>query len=106
MAYTVKNGYPGLAKFIGPNFDQGLGIFRQFAELNAQKLVYMQAEILCLEQELKFLTERDERGPDPTAKRFARSVWEMRRVGNSVQWAKILEIRDKLNDYSKLSYSP
>jgi hypothetical protein len=42
---TIQNGYPGLARVMGPNYDQGLGIFRQFAELNARNLLYMQADI-------------------------------------------------------------
>lgn len=98
---NVQNGYPGLAKLIGPNFDQGLGIFRQFAELNARNLLYMQAEILCLQQELDLLTYTDEHGPDLSAQTFSRNVRNMRDVNNE-QWAKILEIRIKLDGYSTL----
>jgi len=96
----IQNGYPGLAKFIGQDLDQGLGIFKQFAELNARNLLYMQAELLCLEQELDVITYVDERGTDPSTKNFARSVWEMRKPPNRPQWDKVLEIRRKLKDYS------
>jgi len=96
----IQNGYPGLAKFMGGNLDQGLGIFKQFAELNTRSLLYMQAELLCLQQELDVITHVDEHGTDPSTKNFARSVWEMKRPPNKPQWEKVLEIRRKLKDYS------
>ncbi|KAI4708305.1 hypothetical protein J4E89_006927 [Alternaria sp. Ai002NY15] len=98
----IQNGYPGLAKFIGHDLDQGLGIFKQFAELNARNLLYMQAELLCLEQELDVITYVDEHGTDLTTKNFARSVWEMKKPPNRPQWNKVLEIRRKLKDYSMI----
>jgi hypothetical protein len=98
----VQDGYPGLAKFVGQNLDQGLGIFKQFAELNTRNLLYMQAELLCLEQELEVITYVDEHGPDPSPKNFARSVWEMRKPSNRRQWEKVLEIRKKLQEYSMI----
>jgi len=96
----IQNGYPGLAKFIGQDLDQGLGIFKQFSQLNARNLLYMQAELLCLEQELDVITHVDEHGTDPSTKNFARSVWEMRKPAIRPQWEKVLEIRGKLKDYS------
>ncbi|KAI4947654.1 hypothetical protein J4E91_006476 [Alternaria rosae] len=95
----IQNGYPGLAKFIGQDLDQGLGIFKKFSELNARNLLYMQAELLCLEQELDVITYVDEHGTDPSTKNYARSVWEMRKSPNQHQWEKVLEIRGKLKDY-------
>jgi hypothetical protein len=102
----VRNGYPGLAEFMGPQFDQGVGFFRQFAEANARNLLYMQAEILCLERELAAEAHMDENGPDSVRQKFARNVFEMRRSGDSRQWAKILEIREKLDAYSTSNHSP
>jgi len=96
----IQDGYPGLAKFIGQDLDQGLGIFKKFAELNARSLLYMQAELLCLEQELDVITYVDEHGTDASTKNFARSVWEMKKPPNKPQWEKVLEIRRKLKDYS------
>ena len=106
MLEHVQDGYPGLAKLMGPNFDQGFGMFRKFTELNARNLLYMQAEMLCLEQELDMLTYVDKHGPDLNAKAFVRSVWEMRKVLGSAQWSKILELRGKLNSYSMCSCLP
>ncbi|CAN9453960.1 unnamed protein product [Alternaria alternata] len=96
----IQNGYPGFAKLMGQDFNEGSGIFKQFAELNARNLLYMQAELLCLEQELDAITHMDENGNDPTTKNFARSVSEMRKASNSSQWDKILEIRKKLREYN------
>ena len=96
----IQDGYPGLTKFMGQNLDQGLGVFKQFAELNTRSLLYMQAELLCLQQELDVITYVDEHGTDPTTKNFARSVWEMKKPPNRPQWDKVLEIRAKLKDYS------
>ncbi|KAF2029412.1 hypothetical protein EK21DRAFT_112967 [Setomelanomma holmii] len=97
---TIQNGYPGLAKLIGPNVDHGLGIFRQFAEFNARNLLYMQAELLCLQKELALLTYTDHNGPDPKPNTFAHSVWNMRETPTCPQWAKVLEIREKLRAYN------
>ncbi|KAH6839217.1 hypothetical protein B0T12DRAFT_490380 [Alternaria alternata] len=52
------------------------------------------------EQELEAITYADENGNDPTTKRFARNVGEMRKASNSPQWDKILEIRKKLRQYN------
>jgi hypothetical protein len=98
---TIQNGYSGLARVMGPNYDQGLDIFRQFAELNARNLLYMQAEIICLWKELDGLTHIDEKGPNLEPQKFARNVWAMRAARPNAQWDKILEIREKLSTYSK-----
>jgi len=109
MLDTVQNGYPGLARLIGPNIDQGLGIFREFAELNAKNLLYMQAEIICLQKELDVETYKDEYGPDAIANSFSRSVQDMRQSTTSKdrgQWKKVLEIRDRLSAYSTFLIHP
>ncbi|CAN9150506.1 unnamed protein product [Alternaria sp. RS040] len=96
----IQNGYPGLAKLLAQDLNEWSGIFKQFAELNVRNLLYMQAELLCLEQELEAITHVDENGNDPTTKNFARSVWEMKKAPDSPQWDKILEIRKKLREYN------
>lgn len=98
----IQDGCPGLARLMGQDLDAdgGSGMFKQFAELNMRNLLYMQAELLCLEQELEAITYADENGNDPTTKKFARNVGEMRKASNSSQWDKILEIRKKLRQYS------
>lgn len=96
---NIHNGYPGLARLMGPNFDEGFGIFKKFSKLNACNLLYMQAELVGLEQELDAVTDLDD--TDPTTITFARNVWNMRKADYSDQWAKILEIRHKLQIYSR-----
>ncbi|KAJ4320157.1 hypothetical protein N0V94_003518 [Neodidymelliopsis sp. IMI 364377] len=96
---TIQDGYPGLARLMGPNFDQGFGIFKKFSQLNAQNLLYMQAELLGLEHELNITTHFDDK--EAATMTFARSVWDMRRAEYSTQWAKILEIREKLQVYNR-----
>ncbi|KAF2689276.1 hypothetical protein K458DRAFT_400068 [Lentithecium fluviatile CBS 122367] len=97
---NIQDGYPGLSRFMGPNFDQGLGIFKRFGDLNCRNLLYMQAELLCLDEELRVLTLVDHNGPDSTRATYARNVWNMRKDAKSLQWAKILELRWKLNAYN------
>jgi hypothetical protein len=92
---TIQDGYPGLARLMG----QGFGIFKKFSQLNAQNLLYMQAELLGLEHELNITTHFDDK--EAATMTFARSVWDMRRAEYSTQWAKILEIREKLQVYSE-----
>jgi hypothetical protein len=60
----------------------------------------MQAELMNLEQELKVLAYIDTRLPDHET--FARSVRDMKRSPDSVQWRKVLEVRDMLKTYSML----
>lgn len=50
-------GYPKLARFIGER--PGFAIFRRFSELNARNLLYLQAELLDIEEEL-YETEMDD----------------------------------------------
>ncbi|KAF1931014.1 uncharacterized protein M421DRAFT_57544 [Didymella exigua CBS 183.55] len=92
-----RNHYAGLAGLMGPNFDQGFGIFKRFSQLNARNLLYMQAELLGLQHELNILTGRDNAGLNIT---FASNVWDMRSADSSEQWTKILEIRQKLREYN------
>lgn len=55
-------GYPMLAGLMG--LRPQMGIFRRFAYLNAQNLLYMQAELVCLEKQLKEVQDRDAKGID------------------------------------------
>jgi hypothetical protein len=50
-------GYPKLARFIGER--PGFAIFRRFSELNARNLLYLQSELLDIEEEL-YETEVDD----------------------------------------------
>jgi hypothetical protein len=98
---TNIEGYPRLARVMGP---RNLSLFRKFAELNAFNLLQLQAELVYLEQELKILHEIDHTSGHPTRTSHAKSAYTLRNSmgsGNDQQWQKILEIREKLKEYSK-----
>jgi len=102
MCSGEQNGYPELAKIMGPY--SGMGIYRRFAELNARNLLYLQAELLNLEEELDTLTLADRYSPFKANRRYAKSVKKLiqsREADGSGQWHKILEIRAKLKEYSE-----
>jgi len=103
MATTeAQMGYPALA---GVMAHPGMSIFKRFAALNARNLLYMQAEILLLERELDVIAGYDHtQNDDPTAKTYATSceaLMESVEKGNGMQWEKILNLREKLDAYSK-----
>jgi hypothetical protein len=96
-------GYPSLAKFMGPRH---FGIFRKFAELNTTNILHLQSELAFLEKELEVLSKWDNAGGsgDPRSILFAQSARALRTLvetGNDRQWQKLLEIRGKLKEYSK-----
>ena len=81
----------------------GLAIFRRFATLNAKNLLYLQAEIAELEDQLDLLEGEDRNSTNLDHRKFQ---WEARLLmtapaGENQQWQKILEIRAKLKEYSE-----
>ena len=103
MAISLE-GYDRLAAFIAP--DKGLSIFRRFARLNVKNLLYFQAEIVNLDDELKDIIEEDKDPSNPERKAFPFSVWHLKDSldQQSTQWKKFMEIRGLLNEYSKQTF--
>lgn len=102
---SIKIGYPGLSGVMA--HADGLGMFKQFSVLNMLNLLYMQAELLTLEDELKVMTLNDHRGPAGSIRTlYAKSAKRLRDSSGSAdpkereQWEKVLEIRLKLKEYS------
>lgn len=96
--------YNRLATLIGEH--QELAIFRRFQTLNAKSLLYMQAEILHLENELKSIERHDESSKDVRRASLHNSVFNLKESSGSdyqLQWNKVMEIREKLERYSRLS---
>lgn len=98
-------GYPRLASLMGAHPD--MATFCRFGFLNALNLLYLQAEIVGLDEEWrKRSTVNAESG------QFERSIyhrdWQTlseslkTEDGNPTQWQIILEARRKLIEYSKL----
>jgi hypothetical protein len=71
----VKRGYPRLAKVMGPY--TGMSVFKRFAELNARNLLYMQAEILFLEQYLNGLAALDNKSAHICERAYAERALSM-----------------------------
>jgi len=58
---NIVTGYPRLAQEISRQPE--LGIFRSFAALNAQDILYLQAEIIFWEKELRIEQKKDSEEP-------------------------------------------
>ena len=92
-------GYARLAQLMGRQDEYA--IFRRFSSLNKQNLLYLQAEITYLEQELESLAKRD--ASYPHRQYFSKDWWSLSQSEDEEdleQWHKIFEIREKLNEYS------
>ena len=90
--------YRALAELVGRQ--PGLAVFRRFSSLNAKNLLYLQAEIADLEQQLGDCEKKDLESDDTDQSQFLWSVAELKK-SNGEQWQKILELRIKLKEYSK-----
>ena len=98
----TRIGYPKMADFVG--LEPQLAIFKRFGSLNAENLLFMQAEIACLEEELRLIVAEngDTDDKDDLNRRAATSWRLLQETGkNSVQWRKRSEIRERLKEYSE-----
>lgn len=94
--------YNKLAALMGEHLE--LAIFRRFQRLNAKSLLYMQAEILHRESELDMIELDDVRSEDKSRSLLHTSVFNLKELSggpHDVQWKNVLEIREKLEHYSK-----
>lgn len=82
-----------------------LAIFRRFSKLNLQNLLYLQAELTNLEKDLGELVERDKL--DASRGFYAKDWWSLAESSDEEegqeQWDKVLQIREKLKEYSKVT---
>lgn len=101
--------YNKLSKFMGSWPE--VAIFRRFAALNAQNLLFLQAELVRLEDDLQCIREEDAQSTDLEKKQSHQSwrslvlAYKQGQCPNS-QWAKVLEIREKLKEYSMSPPNP
>ncbi|KAL8723949.1 MAG: hypothetical protein Q9181_007063, partial [Wetmoreana brouardii] len=94
--------YNKLAALMGQH--QEMATFRRFQRLNAKSLLYMQAEILHLEQELDMIELEDKCSADKDRALLHVSVFNLKESSgypHDVQWSKVLEVRKKLEAYNK-----
>jgi hypothetical protein len=104
MSHNDPNGYPKLATFMA---EEGYAIYRQFQNLACQDLLYRQSELVHLEKELQIIAKHDrEAGRDSDEKLYdldwRKLSTSASRGSPSKQWTKVLEVRQKLQDYCKL----
>ncbi|KAF2436402.1 hypothetical protein EJ08DRAFT_691573 [Tothia fuscella] len=90
------NGYPRFATFIG--FMPELAIFRRFGDLTARNLLYLQAELAALSEDLRKLEASDSE-PEKKDENLYAADWRCLSRGNGEQWKLILKIRSVLREY-------
>jgi hypothetical protein len=79
------------------------GIFRSFGDLNYQNLLYLQAELIHLELELKEIVRKDKFSGDPVRSIQARHwplLKDSQQDGHDEQFRKVMQIRAALKEYS------
>ncbi|CZR51277.1 uncharacterized protein PAC_01152 [Phialocephala subalpina] len=98
----ASEGYAKIATLMSHHSE--LAIFRRFNKLNLQNLLYLQAELTHLEDELNCLAERDK--DDPNRRFHSKDWWSLAVSSNEEdessgeQWEKVLDIREKLKEYN------
>lgn len=92
-------GYHKMAQLMA-DYDE-FNIIRRFRALNIQNLLYLQAEIVHLEEDLMELANRDTK--NPARQYHGRDWWSLANGesdGDREQWQKVLELRAKLDIYN------
>jgi len=99
-----KERFADVARWIALDYDSETSIYRRFHELAARDLLYLQAELLVLEDQLNELDEHDPKTDDMDKKDAART-WEtlIKRHASGLEDAKVRKesvekIRAKLKE--------
>jgi hypothetical protein len=101
LANKVR-GYPKLAGQIGLRPE--LSIFRRFGALNAENLLYLQAELVLLEKALDEQQHIDDASNNLRRSKYALNWYQLKnseRNGNTEQLELVYRIRETLKQYSK-----
>lgn len=102
------DGYNRFAELIGTHPD--LAMFRRFSTLNSKNILFMQGELIHLETQLRDIACEDRTSDDPERVAFEFCIRTLKGPHDSVdkkeQWSKILEVRDKLKEYSPWQQIP
>lgn len=100
------NGYAKVAHLMAKY--EEFAILKRFKALNYQSLLYRQAEITCLQEDLEKLAERD--ATDPARRYYTKDWWALAHTettqGGGEQWRKVQQIREKLEEYSMKHKDP
>ncbi|KAF2195047.1 hypothetical protein K469DRAFT_543962 [Zopfia rhizophila CBS 207.26] len=100
----MSNGYARLASLMGLHPE--IAILRRFGALNAQNLLYLQAELTHLEHRLQKCVEEDADSGHPDRTIYDRDWQTLSESGaapdgNPEQWNTILLIRKRLEEYNQ-----
>jgi hypothetical protein len=95
---AVMPGYSLLGRMIGKRRE--LGMFRSFSGLEAQSLLYMQAELLQIESDMEAFVSLPEM--DPFNKSFSYATEKGTSDDTAIWRAKFDELRGKLSVYCEM----
>ena len=101
LARKVR-GYPKFAGQIG--LRPKLSIFRRFGALNAENLLYLQAELVLLEKALEDQQHIDDTSTHLRKSKYALNWYQLRNSahnGDTTQLDLVYKIRKTLKQYSK-----
>ena len=109
LEVPMPEGYPKMGLLMGkcPEY----AILRRFGALNAENLLYLQAELKVLETKLRMYQEADRNSGHDERKIYSLDWETLENSGNNAtttsgndgnQWKTILTIREKLKEYSTL----
>ena len=93
---NYAKSYAGLASLMNANPEKA--ILRRFGDLNMLNLLYLQAELVDLEDELHEVAGEDD-------EMFTRDWGRLAHTEDERQWGIILEIRRVMKEYSESPYS-
>lgn len=99
-AIPVRDGYGKVAELMSSHDE--FSILRRFRYLNMKNLLYLQAEIAHLEEELSVLADQD--AQDPELQFHGRDWWSLANgedESSQEQWNKVLQLRSKLDAYNE-----
>ena len=93
-------GYAKLSSLMAN--DTEFAIFRRFGALNAQNLLYYQAELMGLESDLQEIAMQDRQSQDSDKRLFCDNWFELSHAaeGKDLQFRKVMQIRKTLKEYS------
>lgn len=102
-------GYAKIASIMGSHPE--VAVLRRFGALNAQNLLYLQAELVALEQDLRAISAQDSTSREQHRASYSRDWYSLSRSQNHTtggedagkQWKTVLLIREKLKEYSRSS---
>lgn len=96
-------GYEKLAQLMGNSHTDGhFLIFQKFEQLSAQNILYLQAEIVNLQETLAGVAKEDAESEGLERQLFARDWWALSSAEDGEQWGTFLHLRGKLKEYCTL----